>query len=176
DDIAIISSDIKALKSSSNPPWVVLLAKTIQLEQFAACVACGIDGYLLEDISPEALLDSLHLVTHGEKVYPSQLATYLCAEHLSPPRRDVKELGHIIPLSDRELHIVQWLADGCPNKVIATKLDITEATVKVHVKAILKKLGVQNRTQAAIWAIQHGITFSPELVVPLSSMPPRLHL
>lgn len=165
DDVAEIARDIEALKACDNPPWIVLLAKTIQLEQFSACFACGIDGYLLEDISPEALLDSLHLVTLGEKVFPSQLAAYLCAERWNSGRRYGIDLKSV-PLSERELHIVQWLADGCPNKVIATKLDITEATVKVHVKTILKKLGARNRTQAAIWAVQHGFTFSPELSAP----------
>jgi two-component system nitrate/nitrite response regulator NarL len=58
-------------------------------------------------------------------------------------------------LSAREMEIVGLLKEGAPNKVIALKLDITEATIKVHVKAILRKIGASNRTQAAMWAQQH---------------------
>ena len=60
-------------------------------------------------------------------------------------------------LSGRELEILRHLANGEPNKVIANDLDITEATVKVHVKGILRKIGAANRTQAAIWAIHNGL-------------------
>jgi two-component system nitrate/nitrite response regulator NarL len=58
-------------------------------------------------------------------------------------------------LSNRETEILCWLMEGATNKVIARKLNVTEATVKVHVKAILRKIGVGNRTQAAIWAADH---------------------
>ncbi len=55
------------------------------------------------------------------------------------------------------MEVVNWLILGTPNKVIAGKMSIAEATVKVHVKAILRKAGVDNRTQAAIWAVQKGL-------------------
>ena len=58
-------------------------------------------------------------------------------------------------ITTREAEILRCLVDGAPNKMIARKLDVAEATVKVHVKAILRKIGVANRTQAAMWASQH---------------------
>ena len=69
-----------------------------------------------------------------------------------------------MPLSGRELEIVQRLTDGMPNKIIANELSITEATVKVHLKTILKKIGAQNRTQAAIWAVQRGFSTAPDML------------
>ncbi len=60
-----------------------------------------------------------------------------------------------LALSTRESQILHCLTDGAPNKVIARKLDVAEATVKVHVKAILRKIGAANRTQAAMWATTH---------------------
>lgn len=164
DHLADIAKELRALKSVDNPPWIILLAKSIEPDQLASSFASGADGYLLEDISPEALLESLHLVTLGEKVFPSQLAVLMCGNHWNQ-RRSYPLTSGSVQLSQRELLIVQWLTDGCPNKTIAAKLDITEATVKVHVKAILKKLGVQNRTQAAIWAIHSGLWSAPELLI-----------
>jgi two-component system nitrate/nitrite response regulator NarL len=63
-----------------------------------------------------------------------------------------------VALSQRELDIIRGLADGNSNKAIAKELTITEATVKVHLKTVLRKLGATNRTQVAIWAVQHGLT------------------
>nr|WP_281435966.1 response regulator transcription factor [Oricola nitratireducens] len=67
-------------------------------------------------------------------------------------------------LSRRELEVVRRLAGGMSNKLIARELEISEATVKVHLKSILKKLGVTNRTQAAIWALNKGVTALPQVV------------
>jgi two-component system nitrate/nitrite response regulator NarL len=71
-----------------------------------------------------------------------------------PPRRKLE--GH--KLSEREIEILQCLVEGNSNKVIANRLRITEATVKVHLKSILRKIDVSNRTQAAIWALNQGFS------------------
>jgi two-component system, NarL family, nitrate/nitrite response regulator NarL len=168
DDIHEISKEIEELKSLPRAPFIVLLASDIEPDQLAASFACGVDGYLLEEISPEALLESLQLVTLGEKVFPSQLAVLMCGQAWMAGRQQLPSLKDV-NLSSRELQIVQWLTDGSPNKVIATKLAITEATVKVHIKAILKKLGAQNRTQAAIWAVQKGYSTAPDLLTPFAA-------
>ncbi len=76
-----------------------------------------------------------------------------------------------VPLSNREYEIVQRLAEGLSNKVIAGQLAISEATVKVHLKTILKKLGLHNRTQAAIWAVQHGMCAAPDTQLSLRDLP-----
>jgi two-component system nitrate/nitrite response regulator NarL len=66
-------------------------------------------------------------------------------------------------LSQREQEILRWLMEGAPNKVIARKLNVAEATVKVHIKAILRKIGAHNRTQAAMWATQQLGSASDEI-------------
>src|SRR5918997_241157 len=96
----------------------------------------------------------------GATIFPGEmLPTILGRNGASPP----VEIAHstfsasgIAGLSPQEKAILGWLADGSSNKVIARKVDAAEATVKVHVKAILRKIGVQNRTQAAIWALNQG--------------------
>ncbi len=91
----------------------------------------------------------------GEKVFPTHLAQLLVSS-----RGD--ELGQDVPprrkgLSQREVQILRCLLNGNSNKMIANHLNITEATVKVHLKSLLRKINASNRTQAAIWALNNGI-------------------
>lgn len=159
DDPSDFHEQIASLKSAAPLLWVIVLARSMNLAQIAECMACGVDGYLLEDISPEALRQSIHLVTLGEKVYPGQLVQFMAAKALAweryLPNPDVA-------LSEREIDVVEWLTEGASNKLIAERLDISEATVKVHIKTILKKIGVRNRTQAAIWGMQRGLACPAE--------------
>ena len=69
-----------------------------------------------------------------------------------------------LDLSEREMRVLELLAHGQPNKLIAAKLNIAEATAKLYLRSILRKLRVSNRTQAALWAVEHGIaTESPDV-------------
>ena len=132
----------------------------------------GADGYCLATTGCEALIKYLDLVMLGEVVFPSAaflnalsssgLDCETCGEALAitvtptpmPPSFDSQD-SPIRTLSIREAEILQCLMQGSPNKVIARKLDVAEATVKVHIKAILRKIRVANRTQAAMWAVNH---------------------
>lgn len=140
-------------------PRLVMLTDQMKLNRLAIALSAGADGYLLKDLSGDALLQSLQLVLLGEKVFPTDLATLLVnnrivsASDLAPRGRGAADLA----LSPREEQILHCLANGYPNKVIANALDITESTVKGHLKALLKKINVQNRTQAAVWALNHGV-------------------
>jgi len=99
----------------------------------------------------------------GETVLPTHLMTQLLdtAPVSAEEPRDNAGIGldlsdpRLRKLSTRESQILNCLTDGAPNKVIARKLDVAEATVKVHIKAILRKIGATNRTQAAMWATAH---------------------
>ena len=129
----------------------------------------GVDGYLTTSLSREVLLSYLSLIMLGEKVITStvfdmvretaqlwQSAEAEVPDAGAPPepwdgvnRRDNRGLTF------REAAILRCLMDGDSNKVIARKSNITEATVKVHLQTIHRKLNVQNRTQAALWATNH---------------------
>jgi two-component system nitrate/nitrite response regulator NarL len=134
---------------------VVVLSDSMSVPQLKAAMKAGAKGYLLRDITPDALKQSLLLVMLGEKVLPSELVNVLVdgyefrIPHLDGQRSPAD-------LSAREKLILQCLAQGCPNKVIANRLNITEGTVKVHIKAVFKKIRARNRTEAAIWALNHG--------------------
>jgi two-component system, NarL family, nitrate/nitrite response regulator NarL len=123
-----------------------------------------IDGYLLTEMSAVALNYSLHLIISGSRIFPS--ASYTAVP--SP----LFAVGAPIsaqptsPLSVRELHVLQLLIEGSSNKAIARNLAISDGTVKVHMKSLLRKVNVQNRTQAALWGIEHGVQKLPAAAAP----------
>jgi len=133
---------------------IVVLADAFEFEPMVNAFRGGVSGYIIKDIAPEPLIESLRLVALGEKVMPSEMAMFLGTR--SYPVGWSTQLANV-NLSEREVQVLQLLILGAANKVIGRELGICEATVKVHVKAALRKLHVSNRTQAAIWAVQHGL-------------------
>ena len=93
----------------------------------------------------------------GEKVLPSQLADNL-PSYLPQVERECETTLRRLNLSPQEVAILRCLTMGYPNKVVSRYLDISEIRVKAHVKAVLRKISVRNRTQAAIWAANNGLT------------------
>ncbi len=162
------SDDIQALKQVRERypevKIVVLAATTRNIHHLARCFEAGADAYLLKNISPDALQQSLKLVLLGEKVFPTRLAALLVSGQVDT-HRPMASSADLRGLSEREVQILRCLLNGHPNKVIAKKLNITEATVKVHLKGVLKKINAANRTQAAIWALNNGLS-SEELPSP----------
>ena len=144
--------DLQQLRSAYPEDRIVVLASDFAVDALRDAMNAGADGYLMKDVSPEALLQSLELVMMGEKVFPTNLAAMLLDMSAIAPQHSVRGL------SPREQEILQALVTGSSNKLIAIKLGITEATVKVHLKTLLRKLDVNNRTQAAIWAMNNGFT------------------
>ena len=140
---------------------LVLMMDQYRIEDVARAFTSGaVDGYLVKAISCAPLAGALRLIAMGEKVLPSEVAESLT--HSIPQILwSGQEMGISgLPLSNREVEILRCLLDGDPNKLISRRLGIADATVKVHIKAILRKLRVQNRTQAAIWAANRGLTLS----------------
>ena len=141
---------------------IMALADQFDLVFVRMAHEAGVAGFCLTASRPEVLIKSLELVMLGEAVLsPEVLRSFMDAAPLNqsqpfqdntaePKLSDVKECK----LSAREAQILTCLTKGDPNKVIARQFDITEATIKVHVKAILRKIGASNHTQAAMWASQ----------------------
>lgn len=136
---------------------LVLMGESHGIDNIAAAFAAGVDGYLIKAIPCEPLVGALKLILMGEKIVPSQTVDALVdpRSRFTCGNREAMRAG--ANLSDREIEILECLIMGEANKLISRRLTITEATVKVHVKAILRKLRVQNRTQAAIWAVNRGL-------------------
>jgi two-component system nitrate/nitrite response regulator NarL len=143
----------KEIRSAHDDAKLVILADRFDFEAVVGAVQQGIDGYLVRDISPEPLIGALRLIALGEKVLPSEMAIRLGELRYPSKTPDLADVN----LSDREVEVLRLLVQGSANKVIGRRLGICEATVKVHVKAALRKIRVANRTQAAIWAVQRGL-------------------
>lgn len=150
--------DILALQKAEDPSRrVVMLTVSDAAEDLIGAIRAGADGYLLKDMEPEQLLDRIRAALAGETVIGdalgARLATALRQEAqdtASGLRRDLSLL------TEREQQVLRCLADGKSNKLIARGLTITEGTVKVHVKNLLKKLGFRSRVEAAVWMAQQG--------------------
>lgn len=178
------SEKIYTLKTVYTKSRVVIISGRAAMPSLMPALAAGIDALILKDISCDGLVGSLKLVAVGEKVYPTCMLSHLSghSDLTAVNSNDAEKIGHAYadktgntyadktgngshPLSKQELKIVHCLTNGEPNKIIAQHLDITEATVKVHIKTILRKMGASNRTQAAIFAISQGISAAPQETV-----------
>jgi two-component system nitrate/nitrite response regulator NarL len=116
----------------------------------------GANGYLFVGSTFEYLIKSLELVMLGETILPAAILPLILDQRDTAIA--VKAPESLAPqLSPRERLILRYLVKGHANKIIASENRIAESTVKVHVKAILRKIGVGNRTQAAMWAINNGL-------------------
>ncbi|WP_340266339.1 LuxR C-terminal-related transcriptional regulator [Sphingobium mellinum] len=153
-----VDSDTVAVLQRRFPgSYLVLLSDRFDFHVMLKAFRVGALGYIIKEISCERLVATLRLVAMGERVLPPQLADELQSRPSLADALEVERPVDASCLSDRELEILRWLIMGCPNKVISKRMSISEATVKVHVKAVLRKLRVKNRTQAAIWAANHGM-------------------
>jgi len=148
----LTAEDLQGLRGTYPAAKIVVLADQVTLDGLRDAMAAGIDGFLVKSVSPEALVQSLQLILVGETVFPTNLAALLT--EMSPPAPH----GTIRGISPREQDILLQLVLGASNKAIGNRLGITEATVKVHLKTLLRKIDVNNRTQAAIWAMNNGFS------------------
>ena len=143
---------LRAIKQEDLDTRVLMLTVSDNEEDVVAALQIGADGYLLKDMEPEDILDSLRKAAQG-KVVISEGLTLLLAKALREP--DLGAANPISSLTTREREILEQLAAGLSNRLIAAKLNISEGTVKVHVKNLLKKLGLHSRMEAAVWALKH---------------------
>lgn len=145
---------LKQIKEREPDARVIMLTVSDNEEDVVAALRAGADGYLLKDMEPEDTLEYLRQAARGKLVISERL-TELLAHALrtegSHPS-DTSQAG----LTEREEQILSLIAQGLSNKMIARKLDITEGTVKVHVKHLLKKLNLRSRVEAAVWAVNEA--------------------
>lgn len=150
---------VEVILSHAPSSRVVVLSETFDMKTMIECFNAGAQGYIIRTMKSPRLLAALRLAALGEKVVPSDFIDVLGSHPIeySMPSSVENEI-HDANLSPREMDVLCCLMAGYSNKVIARQLDVCEATVKVHVKSILRKLNVHNRTQAAIWANSRGIS------------------
>lgn len=151
-------SAIPALKKIKPPPGILVLTSFSEDERVFAAVRAGALGYVLKDCSPDDLIDAIKTVSRGQPSLSSDVAQKLVRQvhRASTPAPRPDE-----PLSDREVEVLKLVAVGLSNNEIAEQLAISERTVGAHISRILDKLGLANRTQAALHAMREGLVSPP---------------
>ncbi|WFU38828.1 response regulator transcription factor [Bradyrhizobium sp. CB82] len=168
DDFDLAIEQIGYVKDRYPDARIAIVSDNYRPVELAAAFRAGANGYFVNVNSCDSFIKSVELVTMGETVFPPAFLSFALDGNREREREATQsgENEHAIlvaaedaispQLSPREKAILSCLIEGDSNKCIARKIDIAEATVKVHVKAILRKIRVQNRTQAAIWGMNHG--------------------
>jgi two-component system, NarL family, nitrate/nitrite response regulator NarL len=172
-----LAEALVAAKAQFSEAHIVVVGDSGQRDLVTTALTLGATTFIDQNVATSTLIKELELTAQGEPVIsvlllkrllgsgsapPGEQAVALPAIEESQPPCDDEE-GSNPRLSGREAAILKALIQGAPNKLIACQLKITEATVKVHVKAILRKIRVTNRTQAAIWALHHQAVQEPAL-------------
>jgi len=137
---------------------IVMLTTSTEENDLIECLRNGAQGYLLKEMEPGDLVDALEDIIQGKTVVAPHLAQLLVRVVQGQPKAIEHTTGPFDALTPREGEILTLLAEGQSNKVIARNLGISDGTVKLHVKAILRKLGVHSRVEAAVLAVQHGMS------------------
>ncbi|WNO60596.1 two-component system response regulator NarL [Rheinheimera sp. MMS21-TC3] len=141
---------LKAMRDEGVSSRIVMLTVSDADEDVVNAISNGADGYLLKDTDPDVLLENIKRALEGKMVL-SETITQVLATALRRP--SVKPVAELNSLTNREYEILSLIAKGMSNKVIARELSISDGTVKVHVKHLLKKLGLRSRVEAAVWMV-----------------------
>ncbi len=144
-----------AIRSELPDVEVIALTSVLEDASVTGAVKAGAIGYLMKDTEAEELGRAIKAAAEGR--------VYLAPEAAARLMREVRTPESPETLTERETEVLQLLARGKANKQIATSLYVTEKTVKAHVSSILAKLGVQSRTQAALYAVRAGLVSIREL-------------
>ena len=144
----------RQVKQVSPHSQIIVLTSYHEDEYIFPALRAGALSYVLKDIGPDALADTIRRAAHGESVLHPRVAARVVQE-VRGARKDTPNL--FTDLSERELEVLRLIADGLSNADIARRLVISEKTVKGHVSNILSKLHMLDRTQAAVLAWQQGL-------------------
>ncbi len=132
---------------------IIIITSSLEESKVIAAIRAGASGYLLKDSSPTEIENAIRKVFGGDTVFPSRITNILVKE-LS--RQDAQP-AKAVTLTERETDILMLLANGLSNQEISERLFLSVWTVRTYVTTILDKLGVENRTQAALYAIKEGL-------------------
>ncbi|MFD9334717.1 response regulator [Streptomyces sp. NPDC060028] len=144
---------LRRLRALDNPARVLIVTSFTEQRTVVPALRAGAAGYVYKDIDPDALAAAIRSVHAGHVLLQPEVAVALLSEDGQPA-----PAGRGGSLTDREREVLLHMADGRSNREIARALVLSEKTVKTHVSNILMKLDVADRTQAALWAVRHGIT------------------
>jgi DNA-binding NarL/FixJ family response regulator len=146
---------LQRIKAAAPEQRVIMLTASEDDRDLFEAIKAGANGYLLKNTDPDELFAYVRGSMLGEAAISGRLAARILGEMSRSSARATAD-----DLSEREIEVLRMVADGASNKAIASRLNITENTVKKHLQSILDKLHLQNRTQAAAYALRTGIVSS----------------
>ena len=149
------------IKSLGGDTKVIALTSFTEDDKVFPAIQAGASSYLLKDVSPDALVDAIRAAHHGEARLHPEVMRKLMVQVAAQPKSHKQE--NIPQLTDREQEVIRLVAQGRSNRDIAEALVISEKTAKAHVSNILGKLGLDDRTQMAVYAIKHGFVNPDQL-------------
>ncbi|GGV04144.1 DNA-binding response regulator [Streptomyces albospinus] len=143
---------LRRLRELDNPVRVLVVTSFTEQRTVVPALRAGAAGYVYKDIDPDALAGAIRSVHAGHVLLQPEVAVALLSQEDNNGSQ-----GRGTSLTDREREVLGLIADGRSNREIARALVLSEKTVKTHVSNILMKLDLADRTQAALWAVRHGI-------------------
>ena len=144
---------LKAMREAQISARIIILTVSDNNEDVVCAITYGADGYLLKDMEPEDILKKIKQAAVGKMVI-SEKVTHILAGAIR--KGDNQRSNMLARLTSRERDILKQIAKGLSNKLIARELNISDGTVKVHVKHILKKLELRSRVEAAVWMVNQN--------------------
>ncbi|WP_434588331.1 response regulator [Streptomyces sp. A5-4] len=144
---------LRRLRELANPAKVLIVTSFTEQRTVVPALRAGASGYVYKDVDPDALAGAIRSVHAGHVLLQPEVADALLAQDDT-----LGGTGRGSTLTEREREVLTLIADGRSNREIARALVLSEKTVKTHVSNVLMKLDVSDRTQAALWAVRHGVT------------------
>ncbi|MGK5628090.1 response regulator [Streptomyces sp. URMC 123] len=144
---------LRRLADLENPARVLIITSFTEQRTVVPALRAGAAGYVYKDVDPDALADAIRSVHAGHVLLQPEVAGALLSQEVANGGQ-----GRGGALTEREREVLALIADGRSNREIARALVLSEKTVKTHVSNILMKLDLADRTQAALWAVRHGVT------------------
>ncbi len=151
----------RIIKAETPDTKIIILTASDDDHDLFEAIKSGAEGYLLKNLREEEFADLMNRIDRGEPVMSPPLAKKLLQE-FARLKEDEHRAELEVGLTEREREVLEELAQGNTNKEIATALHISENTVNYHVKNILSKLHLRNRSQVVAWAMDHGVILRPQ--------------
>jgi DNA-binding NarL/FixJ family response regulator len=147
---------LRELRRLQNPARILVVTSFTEQRTVVPALRAGAAGYVYKDVDPDALAGAIRSIHAGHVLLQPEVAGTLLSDSAGAGSNSGSGRGSV--LTEREREVLELIADGRSNREIARGLVLSEKTVKTHVSNILMKLDLADRTQAALWAVRHGLT------------------
>ena len=149
---------LSAIKDNGFKTAVIILTGFVRIEYLTRAITLGAAGFLSKDVDPKRIPHAIRVVSSGDSIIDREVLQEAIREFYFVTGSEQPEPASTIqPLTKQELRVLKFIGEGLNNESIAQMLSVSRNTIKAHVSSILSKLGLSNRTQAAIWAVRRGL-------------------